>query len=142
MLRAFRKSDLTPLMTIWLQANQSAHAFLGDKYWLEHFGFVREALPCAEVYVYEDDSGGAPLAFLGMNGQYIEGLFVREGFRSQGLGKKLLDHAKRLRRKLVLRAYEKNPRAVRFYQREGFGVHSAEIEEHTGEHVFTMIWER
>lgn len=45
--------------------------------------------------------------FIGMNGEYIEGIFVSEAMQSQGIGKILLNYVKDIRSKLLLNVYQK-----------------------------------
>ena len=77
---------------------------------------------------------------IGLSGQQIEGLFVDEKSRSQGIGRALLDFAKRKYPVLTLQVYEKNLRAVRFYQREGFSVREKQVDEQMGEAEYVMGW--
>ena len=102
---------------------------------------VKQILPEAEVYVYEDEKNGRIAGFIGINDQYIEGLFVKETVQSNGIGKRLLDHAKRGKTELHLGVYQKNVRAVRFYLRENFLIQAKEIDEDTGEKEYIMRWE-
>ena len=92
---------------------------------------VREMLPRAEVYVYKGKRGGAGveqsgsereeiLGFIGLNGEYIEGIFVSHEAQSCGIGKALMDHVKERKQKLLLSVYKKNRRALNFYRRETF----------------------
>ena len=48
---------------------------------------VRKILPYAEIYVYQDDSAKQIIGFIGLNGNYIEGVFVKETMQSKGIGK-------------------------------------------------------
>lgn len=48
----------------------------------------------------------------------MEGIFVREDVRSRGIGKQLLDYAKEIKSSIRLSVYQKNTRAIAFYQRE------------------------
>ena len=109
-------------------------------------------LPQAEVYVYEaetDGEGSNDLpsgrneiqGFIGLNEEYIEGIFVSSGARSMGVGKELMNYVKKKKRKLCLNVYQKNFRAVRFYQREGFRIEREETDGNTGEKEYLMIWE-
>ena len=41
-----------------------------------------------------------------------------------------------------LQVYQRNARAIRFYQREGFRIQNEGMDEHTGEKDYTMVWER
>ena len=56
---------------------------------------VKELLLQATVYVYEDNY--EIQGFIGMNSEYIEGIFVSEAMQSQGIGKILLNYVKDLR---------------------------------------------
>ena len=62
--------------------------------------------------------------------------------RSQGIGKLLLNYAKDRKAKLSLNVYQKNTRAIRFYEREGFDIKCEGLDEATGEKEYEMIWER
>ena len=97
-------------------------------------------LPQAEVYVYETDQGIQ--GFLGLNGEYIEGIFVSEAAQSHGIGKCLLDCAKDRKPALRLNVYQKNVRAIRFYRREGFQIRRSGLDAATGEPEYEMLWRR
>lgn len=140
MIRTFEKGDLSPVMQLWLETNLQAHGFIPAAYWEENFPFVQEALPQAEVYVYETE--GKIKGFLGITGEYIAGIFVDRTAQSGGIGKQLLDHAKQCKTHLTLQVYQKNKRAVAFYRREGFLIQQEAVEENTGEKEFLMAWKR
>ena len=53
---------------------------------------VKEQLLQAEVYIYEDCQNIR--GFIGITDEYVEGSFVSEKMRSQGIGKQLLDFVK------------------------------------------------
>lgn len=80
--------------------------------------------------------------FIGLTGDYIEGIFVEVEEQSRGVGKQLLARAKQDRKRLTLQVYEKNERAVHFYQREGFRVVYRDVDEGTGEAEYVMEWKR
>ncbi len=141
MIRAFIPKDLTPIMDIWLDANIQAHDFISADYWKNHFEQVKECLPAAELYVYED-MFSSPCGFMGMSGDYIAGIFVRTDVRSKGIGKQLLDHVKSLRDPLSLHVYQKNEAAVRFYLREDFVIQSQASDTDTGETEYLMTWRK
>lgn len=153
MIRELRQTDTDRIAEIWLDTNLQAHDFIPAEYWKGNFAAVREMLPRAEVYVYEEKRGGTGaseqpdpgrdeiLGFIGLNGDYIEGIFVCDGAQSRGIGKALLDHAKERKKKLLLNVYKKNRRAVNFYQRECFHIGEEETDENTGEREYLMIWE-
>lgn len=95
-------------------------------------------MPQATIYVYMQDN--EMQAFIGLIGNYIEGIFVSNEFQSKGIGKALLDYAKAKNNELSLSVYKNNNRAVRFYLREGFSVTLEQIDENTGEIDFLMKW--
>ena len=50
------------------------------------------------------------------------------------------DYIKGIKRDLSLHVYQKNQRAVDFYQRENFTVESETVDENTGAQEFVMVW--
>ena len=66
--------------------------------------------------------------------------FVSGEMQSQGIGKALLNYAKDKRNKLLLNVYQKNARAISFYQREGFEILHSGLDEATGEKDHVMVW--
>ena len=53
--------------------------------------------------------------------------------QSCGIGKFLLDYIKDKKVRLQLNVYQKNTRAISFYQREGFIIQCEGLDEATGE---------
>ena len=139
MIRKLQKADINRVADIWLQTNLKAHFFISEQYWISNYEFVKELLPQAEVYVYEDDK--MIQGFIGINDEYIEGIFVSDEMQSRGIGKILLDYIKDKKDRLQLKVYQKNVRAMSFYQREGFTIQSEEMDEFTGEKEYVMNWE-
>lgn len=138
MIRALQTTDLEAVTSLWLAANLQAHAFIAPEYWEGNRNLMRELLVQAEVYVYEN--GEEIQGFAGMNGNYIEGIFVSPGMQSFGIGKALLDFLKMQKSALHLNVYQKNPRAIRFYAREGFQKQHDGLDEATGEKDYAMVW--
>ena len=139
MIRKLQKADINRAADIWLKTNLKAHFFIPEQYWISNYEFVKEMLPQAEVYVYEDDK--MIQGFIGVSDEYIEGIFVSDEMQSRGIGKILLDYIKDKKDKLQLKVYQKNVRAMSFYQREGFTIQSEEMDEFTREKEYVMNWE-
>ena len=139
MIRKLQKADINRAADIWLKTNLKAHFFIPEQYWISNYEFVKELLPQAEVYVYEDDK--MIQGFIGINDEYIEGIFVSDEMQSRGIGKILLDYIKDKKDRLQLKVYQKNVRAMSFYQREGFTIQSERMDEFTGETEYVMDWE-
>lgn len=64
MIRILKPSDIDAVMNIWLSSNIQAHSFIPREYWMKYFGQVKEMLPDATVYVYEDN--GSVQGFIGL----------------------------------------------------------------------------
>lgn len=139
MIRKFEERDLETVMELWLAGNLQAHSFIPERYWKDSRELVKVLLPGASLYVYTEETG-RPDGFIGLSGDYIEGIFVREGKRSCGIGAALLDFAKEGHGVLTLRVYQKNERAVKFYLRNGFRIRREELDEGTGEKEYEMVW--
>ena len=140
MIRKLQKADINRVADIWLKTNLKAHFFISEQYWISNYEFVKEILPQAEVYVYENDC--LIEGFIGLNDEYMEGIFVRDEMQSQGIGKLLLNFVKEKKTKLYLNVYQKNTRAIHFYQREGFEIQREGLDEVTREKDYVMVWQR
>ena len=140
MIRKLRKADINKVADIWLDTNIKAHYFIPAQYWKRNFDLVKELLLQATVYVYEDKQ--EIQGFVGLSDEYIEGIFVSAEMQSQGIGKILLNYVKGKRNNLLLNVYQKNARAISFYQREGFEIQYSGLDEVTEEKDYVMAWER
>lgn len=140
MIRELRKVDINKVAEIWLDTNIKTHYFISAQYWKSNFELVKELLLQATVYVYEDKQ--EIQGFIGLSNEYIEGIFVFAEMQSQGIGKILLNYVKGKRNKLILNVYQKNTRAISFYQREGFEIQYSGLDEATGEKDYVMAWQQ
>ena len=133
MIRELQKADINKVTDIWLDTNVTAHSFISSQYWQNNFELVKELLLQATVYEQNQEIQG----FIGLNDEYIEGIFVSNEMRSYGIGKALLNYVKS---KLFLNVYQKNIRAIAFYQREGFKIQNSGFDEATKEKEYVMAW--
>ena len=140
MIRKFVPEDLKEVMNLWLKGNLSAHAFVPADYWHRQYPQAEKAIADAEVYVWEAE--GRLQGFLGLQKDYLAGIFVEENCRCRGIGRELLCFAKKLYPRLWLQVYEENSRAVSFYRREGFACVGKGIDQDTGEQELAMEWRR
>ena len=118
MIRKLLNGDIDRVADIWLKTNLKAHYFISNQYWKSNYELVKEMMSQYEVYVFEADK--MIQGFVGLNDKYIEGIFVSDEMQSCGIGKLLLDYVKDKKVSLRLNVYQKNARAISFYQREGF----------------------
>lgn len=138
MIRKFHPTDLPVVLHLWLEGNLQAHPFISPSYWQNHVTLMKEVLPQAEVYVFVDETTQEIIAFVGMDQNYIAGIFTRKDYRSRGIGKALLQFLKTMKRELTLSVYLKNEEAIRFYKREGFQITEEKVDEGTGEREYQM----
>ncbi|WP_084684514.1 GNAT family N-acetyltransferase [Bavariicoccus seileri] len=92
------------------------HNFIKQEYWISNAPDVKEQLLQAEIYVYEQESKIS--GFVGMQDNYLAGIFVDKNIRSNGIGKQVLEYIKDIRQEFTLRVYKENKGAVDFYERE------------------------
>ena len=140
MIRNFAPSDINCVMDIWLDENVEAHSFIPQSYWTDHYETVKAEILRAEVYVYEADD--TIIGFVGVVGNYIAGLFVKQQHRATGVGTELLTHLKRLKSSLVLHVYAENKSAVAFYEKMGFQITSNREDANAGQVEYERWWGR
>lgn len=117
MIRNFQIEDIDQIMKIWLDSNIDAHSFIKREYWISNASDVKKQLLHAEIYVYEQES--KIVGFVGMQDNYLAGIFVDKNARSKGIGKQLLEYIKGIHQEFTLSVYKENKGAVNFYEREG-----------------------
>ena len=139
-IQRMQPEQLDACMDIWLHSNLQAHAFIPASYWRGAASSVREALPCSEIWV--DLEGDTVRGFIGLQEDYIAGLFVAPAFRDKGVGGGLLVFSQKKHRALTLEVYERNGRALRFYQKHGFHLVEQHIDDATGETAYRMLWQK
>lgn len=117
MIRKLLNGDIDRVADIWLKTNLKAHYFISNQYWKSNYELVKEMMPQSEVYVFEADK--MIQGFVGLNDEYIEGIFVSDEMQSCGIGKLLLDYIKDKKVSLRLNVYQKNARAISFTKEKG-----------------------
>ena len=71
-------------MEIWKNENIRTHNFITKEYWKDNYGYIKEILPKADIYVYILDE--QIVGFVGVNNNYIEGIFVDINNQHSGIG--------------------------------------------------------
>ena len=140
MIRKKDSKDIKKIMDIWIASNLDAHNFISKDYFYNNFDFVKDAIENTTVYVYEQES--KVIGFVGINQEFIEGIFVDRNYRSKGIGKKLIDYCKKNYNTLSLNVYCKNKKAIEFYKREGFESCEKKLEKDNKEFEYVMKWKR
>ena len=138
MIRKFEKNDINAVMEIWLNENIRNHNFIAKEYWKDNYEYVKDILPKADIYVYIIDK--QVVGFVGVNNNYIEGIFIDTNNQCKGIGTSLLNKVKENRDNLTLSVYKKNINAINFYKKNDFIITSENIDKDTAEILhFTII---
>ena len=122
-IRRATPEDATQIADVWLESWRAtfdfepAHPDADVRRWVRD-----ELLHEAENYVATDSArGDRVIALLGLSDTMVEQLYVRPEWIGRGVGRELLDLAKRRRPDgLELYCFAANGRARRFYERNGF----------------------
>lgn len=101
------------------------HGFAQDNDWMPKLHSRAETIAfCGMMidrgWVTVASADGQVIGFLARAGEDIHSLYLLPSFCGLGIGKQLLDEAKRQSSHLQLHAFEANTGAQRFYLREGF----------------------
>ena len=83
MIRKLLNGDIDRVADIWLKTNLKAHYFISNQYWKSNYELVKEMMSQSEVYVFEVDK--MIQGFVGLNDEYIEGIFVSDEMQSCGI---------------------------------------------------------
>jgi len=119
MLRSYRHDDLEGLLDVWYRASLIAHWFLSEEFLeVERRQIAEDWLPVSETTVAETD--GRVVGFLSLVGNEVGGIFVDPEYQGRGIGRALMDHARRARPHLELVVFEDNLMGRRFYDAYGF----------------------
>lgn len=140
MIREFKQTDIDNVMEIWLTENIKAHDFIPKEYWEKNFEYVKKVLPNAEIYVYLEDE--KIVGFIGLNDNYIEGIFIDSKYQHKGISTALLKKTKELKDELTLSAYKKNTKAIQFYLKNGFEIVEENIDKENDEVEYIMLWKK
>lgn len=140
MIRVLEEKDVDTVAKIWLETNIKAHDFIASNYWKEHYEIIKDMFLQAEIYVYEIEK--EIMGFIGLDKEYIEGIFVLDQYQKRGIGKALLNHVKAKKEHLSLNVYQKNLNAILFYLREDFCIQYEDVDKNTGEKEYRMFWNR
>lgn len=122
-IRPATPDDAAPIAEVWLESWRAtfdfepAHPDEDVRRWVRD-----ELLVEAENWVATDPlHGDRVIALLGLSDTMVEQLYVRPEWIARGVGRELLDLAKRRRPDgLELYCFAANDRARRFYERNGF----------------------
>ena len=121
------------LVAVWERSVRATHHFLTEADIARIKGYVPQALRGVETLVVAEEAPGAPLGFMGIEGDSLEMLFLAPEARGGGLGRRLLERgiARYAVRRLAVN--EQNPAARGFYEHLGFVVYKRTACDEQGE---------
>ena len=111
------------LLIVWKNSVKETHLFLSKDEIENIESYVFQALNNIKHLIIETDDNGDPIAFMGIEDNKLEMLFIAPDFREKGLGKKLLLYGIENYQVNELDVNEQNPQANGFYEYMGFKVY-------------------
>ncbi len=127
--------DRTPqlideLLVVWENSVRATHKFLSNEEILEIKKYVPQALSSiSHLIIYRDENNNY-IAFMGIEDNKLEMLFITSNCRGKGIGKKMLLYGIENYGVNALVVNEDNPQAKGFYEHMGFKVYGKnELDE-------------
>ena len=139
------EADRNALLDIWVLAWQNVLPqidFASRRDWFDQYLRVLET-DGAITLLALPDAGNLPAGFINYHPitGYIDQIAITPALQGAGLGKTLLEAAKNACPSgLTLKVNQQNPRAVRFYEREGFVISGEGISPASGLKLWEMVW--
>lgn len=111
------------LLSVWESAVRATHPFLSYREIKNIREYIPQALNGIAHLVIAEDETGCPAAFMGIEDDTLEMLFISPSEKGKGLGKRLLQYGIENYAVERLTVNEQNPQARGFYERMGFQVY-------------------
>ena len=111
------------LLKVWENSVRATHKFLSNEEILEIKKYVPEALASISHLIIDNDENGNPVAFMGIEENKLEMLFITSAYRGKENGKKMLSYGIENYGVTNLAVNEDNPQAKGFYEHMGFKVY-------------------
>jgi putative acetyltransferase len=142
-LRPYHADDEEAAIALWQRTWQQAYPSIDFAerlaWWRERWR--NELVPNAAIVIAEDV--GAPVGFVTIDSEgYLDQLVVAPEQWGSDVARTLLDEAKRLSPECITLLVNKdNVRAIRFYERNGFGHAGNDVNSTSGRPVLKMAWQ-
>lgn len=118
------------LVKVWKASVKETHLFLSDLEIENIEKYIPQALAEVSHLIVVENQSGVPVAFMGINEQKLEMLFLDPKERGHGLGRKLVEYGIKGYSINELGVNEQNPQAKGFYKHMGFEVYKrTEVDE-------------
>ncbi|HIZ16906.1 MAG TPA: GNAT family N-acetyltransferase [Firmicutes bacterium] len=121
------------LLKVWESSVKATHLFLSESEIENIKKYVLQALKNIPHLIVAENEIKLPIAFMGIEGQKLEMLFVASEERGKGIGKKLVKYGMKKYLISELTVNEQNPLAKGFYEHMGFKVYKRAENDEQGE---------
>lgn len=113
------RKDYENLIAVWESSVRATHHFLSEKDVIKYRSLIlNEYFDQVRLYAVKVEE--EVMGFLGINKKTIQMLFIHPHVRGKGLGKRLIDFAKKEHDAYIVDVNEQNEQAVGFYEKLGF----------------------
>lgn len=137
MIRQYDPRDREALLNVWAESAAVGHPFwTPEMFEQERRDIAEKYLPVAETCVFERE--GEVVGFISLLGNEVGGIFVTPRCQRQGIGRALMDWARRSRDHLELDVFAANEIGRTFYAAYGFDVVGERLDEATGQKVLRL----
>jgi putative acetyltransferase len=142
-LRPYVAADEGAAIALWQRTWQVAYPQIAFGKRLEWWRarWRDDLVPVATIVIAERD--GAMIGFVTIDQKtgYLDQLVVAPEFWRSGIGRILVDEAKRLSpEKLELHVNQDNERAIALYVKTGFSITGESVSKHSGFPLYVMTW--
>lgn len=136
-MKILEVAEITPSLTeqlivVWEKSIRATHLFLSEDEIEEIKKYVPQALNNIAHLIIAEETGGSPVAFMGIEKQKLEMLFITPEERGKGLGKRLIQYGIENYTVNELAVNEQNPLAKGFYEHMGFHVYKQTDHDEQG----------
>ena len=114
---------INQLLEVWEDSVKATHTFLSNEEIENIKKYVPQALKSISHLIIIENENNIPIAFMGIEENKLEMLFIKNSERGKGLGKQLLNYGIENYNVNELAVNEQNPQAKGFYEYMGFKVY-------------------
>jgi len=119
MIEPAGKKDYDQLIAVWESSVRATHDFLSETDIITYRSLIlTEYFDQVQLYCIKVEE--EIMGFIGLHGEFIQMLFIHPDARGKGLGKTLIDFAKKEYGANTVDVNEQNDQAVGFYEKLGF----------------------
>ena len=130
------------LVAVWEESVRATHLFLSEAEIQTIKAYVPQALTGVAHLLVAEQHPDQPVAFMGVEGDRLEMLFLSPAVRGTGLGRQLLERGIRHYGVRTVTVNEQNPQAVGFYEHMGFRTYQRSDHDEQGNPYPLLYMER